>query len=651
MGVKLLGAVLIALLLPALSLAQCEEEDWVVATSALPNGQMWSSGTSPALLISKTDHSIYLVKEYFNNTEVETLLLNDVLEDVTPCDGGAAIIQKYNSEGLLIWHKYICLSVAGNIDGLAVDSLGNLYVGGFFKGDLLYEDSLVAQALGMGSFNAHFTLKVANNGDIEWVRTGIRSGAVGHVWTDHGLLLLIAVHDSVSFGVNTYYHPNPTNPLTRDFVILMLDSNGDVVWNRHLSGSSNEQIRHVAYSNGKILVSGRFAQDVTYDGQTLTGTDRMFQLALSSEDGQRLWMKKQSNNDGTAVLVYDSEFLDDGTVISVGHYNGSPSIFGFEGQTISSSNGLTDGFIMQQVANTGELLWLKTLGAAGYSSISGITKTSTGVAITGFFDSSELNYEGITLVNHNDETEEPFIIIIDKDGKPQCHIDAIGTEADDRGVKIVHDSNYLYTLISFSDSTAFWDFELEAQGLKDIALWKTCLPCDTLTSIAETTIHPTLHIFPNPANQNIRVEATGNNQQPTAITITDMLGHAVLHLQTEGHEQHIDISSLPIGVYVVAAATARRRDAQAKAGGAALALTPPQTPSPPVQTPQGLRHAPNGPRAGRQTRHWETGHGCRPRPRAAHSASGRHAGRAWAQHCHRQWAGPSPLSPRPAARG
>jgi hypothetical protein len=35
-----------------------------------------------------------------------------------------------------------------------------------------------------------------------------------------------------------------------------------------------------------------------------------------------------------------------------------------------------------------------------------------------------------------------------------------------------------------------------------------------------------------------------------------MLGHAVLHLQMEGQEQHIDISSLPIGVYVVAATTA-----------------------------------------------------------------------------------------------
>jgi len=546
---SVVGAALMALLFPVISLAQCLDESWYATTSVIPPGLFAQAPFSPIILFSENDQSFYVVLPIqTSNQSTIDMNINGLLTTEASCwPGKAAIIQKIDADGQLIWHRHICYTADGIVNGMAVDNEGSLYIGGFFKGNLQFEGNTITQSATVAT---HYTFKIDEVGDLAWVRTGERANSSGHLWTDHGLLVFVEVLDSTTFGGQTYYHQNPTTPATTEIVILMVDADGQVVWNQPITGSGAKSVRLTSVGAGKCLFQGVYAQDITFDGQTFTnGGGKLFQIAINTTNGNRLWMKSQENNVG--VLTYGSEFLDDGTIITAGHYIGSPSVFSFQGQTITSSNGLTDGYVMRQDANTGELLWLKTLGAPGYSSITGITKTATGVALTGFFDSPELNFEGLTLVNHNDETEDPFIILIDKDGKPQCHIEAIGTEAVDRGVKVIHDANYLYALISFADSTVLGDFVLEAQGQYDYAIWKTCLPCDTLTSIAETTAtQSTLLIYPNPASQSIRVEATGSTQ-PTAITITDMLGHAVLHLQ--GQEQNIDISGLANGIYALTA--------------------------------------------------------------------------------------------------
>jgi hypothetical protein len=113
----------------------------------------------------------------------------------------------------------------------------------------------------------------------------------------------------------------------------------------------------------------------------------------------------------------------------------------------------------------------------------------------------------------------------------------------------------LLSLIQVTSSTFVEDTTLNAFGSFDLAIVKTVMPCSRITGVENYVIadKPTLLIYPNPASQSIRVEATGNSQQPTTITITDMLGHAVLHHPSAGHEQHIDISGFANGIYTIAA--------------------------------------------------------------------------------------------------
>jgi hypothetical protein len=178
--------------------------------------------------------------------------------------------------------------------------------------------------------------------------------------------------------------------------------------------------------------------------------------------------------------------------------------------------------------------------------------TASGVVITGLFTCAELNYEGLSILNHS-EQEDPFVLIIDQDGKPSCQLTGIGSSTRELGTNIWTDGDSLYLTLNFVESAYLDSVNIVTEGNSQL-IWKTCLPCDTLTSINETlTTNPTLHIYPNPASQSIRVEVAGNSQQVYAVEVIDMLGNAVLHYRIAPTGQQIDISTLANGIYTLAA--------------------------------------------------------------------------------------------------
>ena len=89
--------------------------------------------------------------------------------------------------------------------------------------------------------------------------------------------------------------------------------------------------------------------------------------------------------------------------------------------------------------------------------------------------------------------------------------------------------------------------------------------CDTGVRINEVNLKEiSLRVFPNPSSHSIRVEVQDSRFQLQSFTITNMLGHAVLHQKTTANENNIDVSGLASGLYTVAATfengqTARRR--------------------------------------------------------------------------------------------
>lgn len=70
--------------------------------------------------------------------------------------------------------------------------------------------------------------------------------------------------------------------------------------------------------------------------------------------------------------------------------------------------------------------------------------------------------------------------------------------------------------------------------------------------IAELNDVP-LAVYPNPASQSVRVEATAISTRPNALTITDVLGQVIQNHEPRTSNHELDVSTLTPGLYTVAA--------------------------------------------------------------------------------------------------
>jgi hypothetical protein len=71
-------------------------------------------------------------------------------------------------------------------------------------------------------------------------------------------------------------------------------------------------------------------------------------------------------------------------------------------------------------------------------------------------------------------------------------------------------------------------------------------------SVSEIDEAKAIHIYPNPANSSVTFDLTGNSKQIAEISITEITGKTVAHLQTAGESlTTFDISRLTPGLYLV----------------------------------------------------------------------------------------------------
>jgi len=544
--------ILLVLMFPLLSLAQCDQQEWIRHFTAIAPTTTALSSSIVNTVHSKVDGSWFWINGLAGQT-INQANVNSSIIQCQPCASSKSIlIQKYDSEGGLIWSKFGCFGQELSVRGMTVDNQGNLIFGGYFRGELSYDGTLLGQS--EVGFHSHYTMKVSSSGELLWFRDGYKSAAVFHTATDQGVLLGLMVVDSTSYEGVTYYHSDPIGSQSNQTLIFLIDEDGHVIWNQRIAGDGNRTIRNISCSASACVIQGNYMDEIVYQGNTLSGGNngKFFQLSINPEQGDFQWMKKQLNS-VTSVIVESAKIVSDSVLFSGGLYNGNsnPSEFAFQGTTISSSNGMTDGFIMKQNLNNGQLRWLKTLGAAGYSSVRGIAETVSGVVIDGFFTPQELSFEGLTIFNHS-ENEDPFVILLDHDGKPSCHLSDIGSSTRELANNIWTLNDYQYLTVNFVDSVLLGQFNIGTNGNSQ-AVWKTCLPCDTLTSITETTQTQaaSLSIYPNTFSTQCQLNyRTKQGARPT-LQLTDMLGRRVQTIQLPNHEGRytLDATALGTGIY------------------------------------------------------------------------------------------------------
>lgn len=437
-----------------------------------------------------------------------------------------------------------------------VNEIGQIFLGGQFRGTLSMIDSSFSND-GLGQ--SYFIFKFDLNGDLIWAMSGFESGnGLARFDVDGSdLWAIISFTGTFQFNGTEYQADMSLGANQRDFLLVHLAEDGSVSYTHHISGNGTGVIRDLEVIGDKVIIQGVFTDEMTIGSATLVASSpneyHAFHVAFNTVELDMDW-QLVSTSSALSSVNYQPRYIiayDQNLLISAGTFASHDLQYG--NLTISPQE--IDGYVMGLDPSDGEVLWLKRLGAEGNDEITDIVRTAAGAAIVGYFRSGELMVNGSTVTNTTTNgMADPFLILIDSDGKLQCSKESLGAEGDELGFGLVHGSDGLFALFSFNGIFTVDEHMHSAEGLRDLLVTKTCLPCDTLTGITETTTaQPALHLYPNPASQSVRVNVQSSKFEVQSLEVIDMLGNRVLNLKPETLNSELDISRLAGGIYTVAA--------------------------------------------------------------------------------------------------
>jgi hypothetical protein len=329
-----------------------------------------SDGQSPTGLATDSDGNV-VVAGYFSGAI-------NFGGDSLVCSGGFDVfLAKLDANGKHLWSKRFGDKDSQAPGGVAVDSMGNVLIAGYFNGGIDLGGGLLTSKGGSDVFIAKLDAK----GEYVWgQRFGDDStqGATGVAVDGSGDVVLIGGFDGViDFGGGAL-----TSKGGSDVFIAKLDAKGKYLWAQSFGDESTQGANGVAVdSMGNVLVVGYFNGGIDFGGGLLTskGGSDIF-IAKLSADGHHVWSKSfgdASTQNATSVAVDGS-----GNIVLTGQLSGTVDLGG------GTLNGPGDMFVAKLDAG-GKHVWSKLFGDKSAESANGIAVDKAGnLVVTGYFSGS-----------------------------------------------------------------------------------------------------------------------------------------------------------------------------------------------------------------------------------------------------------------------
>ncbi len=327
-------------------------------------------------------------------------------------------IVKYDLHGNVLWAK----SAGGNIHdvgcSIAVDVNGDIYVGGFFRGDTIKFDTISLHNPNIG-YSQVFLLKLNNNGNAIWAKTtgGSRSSDdyPYRVIVDGNNDIIMSgdfYSTSIAFESTVLYHNGTSG---RDVFVAKYNSNGSIIWAKSYGGINDDNANDVTADNSNNIY---FAGNFEYPG-IIFGTDTMIggTIIKLDQNGNFIWAKKE----GIGISSAQGLTSDGTNIFAIGTFQEHSITFGnFILNNVNSYGNSNDIFIVKY-SPAGDVVWANNIGGNLDESAAAISANSMGnVYITGYFQSDTLHFgnsvENIINTGQTSNYPETFIIGYDIDG-------------------------------------------------------------------------------------------------------------------------------------------------------------------------------------------------------------------------------------------
>lgn len=222
-------------------------------------------------------------------------------QTLTNVGGDDIFVARYNSNGALLWAKQAGDFGQDQGAGIAVDSLGNTYVTGFFNYSAVFGQGANQTTLSSDGERDMFVAKYDTLGNLIWARRS--GGAAGH---DRGFA--IAADGSGNSYVSGLFNGSATfgrgqaNQITLnssgldDAFFAKYDSNGLLQWAKAAGGTGSDGGLGVAVDGfGNSYVTG-FFNGITHPGPATFGQGEANQTTLTAAGDRDVFLVKLDSN-------------------------------------------------------------------------------------------------------------------------------------------------------------------------------------------------------------------------------------------------------------------------------------------------------------------------------------------------------------------
>ncbi|TAE50179.1 MAG: T9SS C-terminal target domain-containing protein [Bacteroidetes bacterium] len=471
--------------------------------------------------------------------------------------GADIFVQKMDAGGNFLWAK----SFGGPEDdrsvAIAVDASGNVYTAGMFQGAADFDPGTGTSTLTAIGGTDIFIQKLDASGNFVWAKSfgGSSSDTVSSLVIDASGNIYTAgdFQGTVDFDPGAG-SSNLTANGNRDAFVQKIAANGNFLWARSFGGSANEGVNSLATDGaGQVFTAGSFGATVDFDpgagtsNLTATGTTNTY-IQKMDANGSFLWVSSfgASAVDEIHAIATDAA----GKVFSTGSYRGTADFDPGAGISNLVAGGNADVFVHAMDAS-GNFLWAKSLGGTSEDSGHALTVDATGNVYTAgsFEGTADVDPGAGTLNLVAKGKKDVFVQKLDADGD-FLWAKSFGGSGDDRANAIAVDAlGNVYTAGQFQDTVDFdpdsGTSDLTSQGIQDMFVQKMS---QSATSIDELTEGFDFSIFPNPANDFIRVTHVPLNAR---VDMTDISGKVVYSSMVYDTETVIQTNTFVSGIYVV----------------------------------------------------------------------------------------------------
>lgn len=205
---------------------------------------------------------------------------------------------------------------------------------------------------------------------------------------------------------------------------------------------------------------------------------------------------------------------------------------------------------------SGNPIWMRTVGGAGYDGISGLTQDSNGdLVVTGYFQNSA-TIAGTQLNAFDEFDQEIFVAKFDNNGNGIWATSA-GGDSYDEGILVSSDANgFSYASGIFSNESNFGQLTLTSGGGHDVYLIRLDADGKVFLNPAKQPVSLVFGNYPNPAADQTRIYFELAQTATVNLKVIDLQGKIILEpiqnqrLQEGRSEVEISIESLSPGIYL-----------------------------------------------------------------------------------------------------